>query len=232
MHVTDERYKRDRLRLELALRLIRHEARTHTIRHWTGLSDDRIRKLFRSYIKPGAGLRRHRGKSPHQISYFLRSSGVGADAHALASILLLFGVVPDRPDPAVLRKVPTIARGRLLCDAYEAYRRVVPRPRIDFEYGAFLASALTGGEEIRLRFCPACQAVNIVEAITLREPHCRACETPLPDKPMSAPPRGSQRSLAPPPSDRPRPLEHTAGPLDHTAGPLEQTGRIGAITKS
>jgi len=182
MHVTDERYKRDRLRLELALRLIRHEARTHTIRHWTGLSDDRIRKLFRSYIKPGAGLRRHRGKSPHQIGYFLRSSGIGADAHALASILLLFGAIPDRPDPASLRKVPTIARGRLLCDAFEAYRRVVPRPRIDFEYAAFLATALTAGDEIRLRFCPSCQAVNIVEAITLRDPLCRSCESPMPEK--------------------------------------------------
>lgn len=191
MHVTDERYKRDRLRLELALRLIRHEARTHTIRHWTGLSDDRIRKLFRSYIKPGAGLRRHRGKSPHQVGFFLRSSSVGADAHALASILLLFGAIPDRPDPASLRKVPTIARGRLLCDAFEAYRRVVPRPRIDFEYAAFLATALTSGDEIRLRFCPSCQAANIVEAITLRDPLCRSCESPMPEKTLAAA-RGSR----------------------------------------
>jgi len=51
MHVTDECYKRDCLRLKLALRLIRYEALTHTIRHWTGLSDDRVRKLYRSYIK-------------------------------------------------------------------------------------------------------------------------------------------------------------------------------------
>lgn len=186
MHVTDERYKRDRLRLELALRLIRHEARTHTIRHWTGLSDDRIRKLFRSYIRPGAGLRRHRGKSPHQVAFFLRSSPVGGEANALAAILLLFGVIPDRPDPAALRKVPTIARGRLLCDAYEAYRRVSPRPRIDFEYAAFLAHALTAGDEIRLRFCPKCQAANIVEAITLRDPVCRSCDSPMPEKPASA----------------------------------------------
>ncbi len=126
MHVTDERYKRDRLRLELALRLIRHEARTHTIRHWTGLSDDRVRKLYRSYIKPGAGVRRHRGKSPAQVNYFLRATSVGAEAHALASILVLFGAVSDKPDPASLKKIPTIARGRLLCDAYEAYRTPAP----------------------------------------------------------------------------------------------------------
>jgi hypothetical protein len=191
MHVTDERYKRDRLRLELALRLIRHEARTHTIRHWTGLSDDRVRKLYRSYIKPGAGVRRHRGKSPAQVNYFLRATTVGAEAHALASILLLFGAISDKPDPASLKKIPTIARGRLLCDAYEAYRRVSPRPRIDFEHAAFLAKALTAGDEIRLRFCPTCQALNIVETVTLRDPSCRACEAPMPEKPSGA--RGAAR---------------------------------------
>jgi hypothetical protein len=195
MHVTDERYKRDRLRLELALRLIRHEARTHTIRHWTGLSDDRVRKLYRSYIKPGAGVRRHRGKSPAQVNYFLRATSVGAEAHALASILVLFGAVPDKPDPASLKKIPTIARGRLLCDAYEAYRRVSPRPRIDFEHAAFLAKALTVGDEIRLRFCPTCQALNIIETVTLRDPVCRACEAPMPEKTSGH--RGATRIPAP-----------------------------------
>ena len=50
MRVSDDRYTRDRQNFDLALRLIRHEARTFTIRQWTGLSDDRIRKLYRSYV--------------------------------------------------------------------------------------------------------------------------------------------------------------------------------------
>ena len=37
MRITDSRYDRDRLRLAVAYRLIRHEARTHTIRQCTGL---------------------------------------------------------------------------------------------------------------------------------------------------------------------------------------------------
>ena len=45
MRVSDDRYTRDRQRLDLGLRLIRHEARTFTIRQLTGLSDDRIRKI-------------------------------------------------------------------------------------------------------------------------------------------------------------------------------------------
>ncbi|HEY5019533.1 MAG TPA: hypothetical protein VII17_00805, partial [Steroidobacteraceae bacterium] len=66
MRIHDDRYSRDRRRFEIALRFIQHEARTHTIRTWTGLTDDRIRKLYRTYVKDGQGvaLTRHRGKSP------------------------------------------------------------------------------------------------------------------------------------------------------------------------
>ena len=51
--MTDDRYAAERSQFELALRMIRHEARTRTIRECTGLSDDRIRKLGnRSLMKP------------------------------------------------------------------------------------------------------------------------------------------------------------------------------------
>jgi hypothetical protein len=45
MRISDDRYNRERLSLDLALRFLCHEARTQTIRTWTGLTDDRIRKL-------------------------------------------------------------------------------------------------------------------------------------------------------------------------------------------
>jgi hypothetical protein len=45
MRISDDRYSRERLSLDLALRFLKHEARTQTIRTWTGLTDDRIRKL-------------------------------------------------------------------------------------------------------------------------------------------------------------------------------------------
>jgi hypothetical protein len=50
MRISDDRYNRERLSLDLALRFLRHEARTQTIRAWTGLSDDRIRKLDRRCV--------------------------------------------------------------------------------------------------------------------------------------------------------------------------------------
>ena len=56
MRISDDRYSRERLCLNLALRFLRHEARTQTIRTWTGLTDDRIRKV-------GApGYPQHRGE--------------------------------------------------------------------------------------------------------------------------------------------------------------------------
>ena len=184
MRVTDDRYNRDRLRLEIALRLIGHEARTQTIRRWTGLSDDRIRKLVRSYIRPGAGVRRHRGKSPQQVRFFLRG-GID-DAHALAAMLLLFGVLPPRPAAArtpdgAPSPLPSLARGRQLCEAYEIYRRVVPQARIDFEHAVFLAIALHTADEIRLQWCHSCDAANITEHSAVRLPPCRACGAALRD---------------------------------------------------
>ena len=50
MRLTDDRYAAERSQFELALRMIRHEARTRTIRECTGLSDDRIRKLYATYF--------------------------------------------------------------------------------------------------------------------------------------------------------------------------------------
>ena len=75
MRITDSRYDRDRHRLTVAYRLIGHEARTQTIRQATGLSGDRIRKLYRDYLKgqPAEPVRRRRGKSPRQMSFFWRS---------------------------------------------------------------------------------------------------------------------------------------------------------------
>ena len=86
MRVSDDRYSRDRQRFDLALRFIHHEARTRTIRVWTGLTDDRIRKLYRSYVADDTGTQvtRHRGKSPQQISFFIRTPQMRQESAVLA----------------------------------------------------------------------------------------------------------------------------------------------------
>jgi hypothetical protein len=94
MRVSDDRYSRDRQRLDLALRFIHHEARTRTIRTWTGLTDDRIRKLYRSYVADDntSQVARHRGKSPQQVAFFVRTPVMRQEASVLASVCYLLGV--------------------------------------------------------------------------------------------------------------------------------------------
>src|SRR3981081_3992682 len=98
MRISDDCYRRERVCLDLALRFLRHEARSQTIRTWTGLTDDRIRNLYRSYMSRGAHfVPRHRGKSPHQVAYFTRSLRVQWETAQLASLLSLLSVVPAQP---------------------------------------------------------------------------------------------------------------------------------------
>lgn len=78
MRLTDNRYSGEKQQFELALRMIQHEARTRTIRLCTGLSDDRIRKVYTTYFRNSGDMavKRRRGKSPRQISLFVKTPSI------------------------------------------------------------------------------------------------------------------------------------------------------------
>jgi hypothetical protein len=176
MRISDDRYSRERLRMELALRFLRHEARTQTIRAWTGLSDDRIRKLYRSYMSQSRRqLPRHRGKSPHQVAYFTRSQQLQLESAVLASMLSLLGVIPPQASDTASAALPGLARGALLCAAFEAYCALVPAAQISFEHTVFLASALTRGDQLRLGGCAGCGCVIVTERFPARHQRCHLC---------------------------------------------------------
>jgi hypothetical protein len=177
MRVSDDRYSRDRLRFDIAVQFIQHEARTHTIRAWTGLSDDRIRKLYRSYLCDCSGprLTRHRGKSPQQVAFFMRTGRARQEAALLASLCCLLGALPPVPAPQLARSLPGLARGELLCQAYEAYRGLVPDGMISFEHAVFLLTTLVLGEELILGGCRDCGAALLVDRWSLRAPRCPLC---------------------------------------------------------
>lgn len=180
MRISEDRYDRDRERLELALRLLTHEARTQTIRIWTGLSDDRIRKLYRSYLSRAACyVPRHRGKSPHQAAYFTRSVRIQQETSVLASYFALAELVPEEPSPAAAAALPDIARGHMLCTAYETYTIVVPAASISLEYGRFLAECLARGDQLRLGRCSECGGLLTVERFPIRQRRCHHCRAAL-----------------------------------------------------
>jgi hypothetical protein len=177
MRISDDRYSRDRQRLDLALRFIHHEARTRTIRMWTGLTDDRIRKLYRSYVADdGSQVTRHRGKSPQQISYFVRTPVMRQEASVLASVCYLLGVMPPSQVADATRHLPGMQRGEALCDAFETYRMLVPSPRISFEHAVFLVTALARGDELRAALCADCTGVIVVDRFGTEARRCLSCE--------------------------------------------------------
>jgi hypothetical protein len=176
MRISDDRYSRDRLRYDLAVRFIQHRARTQTIRLWTGLTDDRIRKLYRTYLQGDPGrIKRQRGKSPQRESFFMRSHQRKYETGALAAFLCIYGVLPANSVPGVEHTIPGVARGHLLCDAYQAYRVQLPRSSIMFEHATLLTLALARAEELQFAACEDCSALLVVDRLSLRHARCGPC---------------------------------------------------------
>jgi hypothetical protein len=161
MRITEDRYRRDHARHHLALRLIRHEARSCTIRTCTGLSDDRIRKLYRFYADSlrtcdAPRIRRRRGKSPRQLSIFTRTALLQIESSLLAGLFRSFGLLQQ--ETSVAGSLP-IEVGELLCDAYEIYRGLhTSEERLSFEHGWFLWHSLQPASGLSIDECPRCRS--------------------------------------------------------------------------
>jgi len=178
MRVSDDRYTRDRERLDLALRLIRHEARTFTIRQWTGLSDDRIRKLYRSYCLDGAAtaVTRHRGKSPRQTAFFFRNPEVTFHTAQLASLFLIYGLVGATGGGLESRyRVGSLESGGLLCQAYETYLELHAPVNISFEHAWFLLLALARRDEVGMARCEGCGGLRLRDLLARNKQTCGNC---------------------------------------------------------
>ena len=181
MRISDDRYNRDRQNMEIAVRLIRHEARTLTIREWTGLSDDRIRKLYRTYVANQGAQRilRHRGKSPRQTAYFFRNADRNFQAAQLASVYIVFGLLNACSLGVESRcELGSLASCLLLCQAYETYSELHPQSeRLSFEHAWFLLLALARRREIGISSCGTCGCVKLRDLLSRRGAVCSYCES-------------------------------------------------------
>jgi hypothetical protein len=179
LRIPDDRYLRELRRVRLATRMLSHEARTRTIRLWTGISRDRVRKLaiaMGSSSTPSDAPVRHRGSSPWQIAYFFRSHRVMAHAATLGSLLALQGVLPKASERISPKEFASVARGEVLCDAYETYLQFTSQPVIDFEHTVLLATALVAHNEIELAPCLGCGALLVVDQFAPRSlDQCTYC---------------------------------------------------------
>jgi len=177
MRATDHRYRGEKAKFELAIRMIGHEARTGTIRFWTGLSDDRIRKLYTSYFKyTDAPVRRRRGRSPTQVAPLIKTPLRALESGVFVNLLIANGVLsPDSKDAPKLKG--NVDLGHRFCECYETYCALVPRANLTFEWGWNLLASLRRGDELGLARCDVCSVGYVVDLLAVPRPGCPACAT-------------------------------------------------------
>jgi len=178
MRATDNRYAGERERFDLAIRMIRHEARTGTIRQCTGFTEDRIRKIYASYFPGSDGVRRRRGKTPSQLAPFVSSARRQGEASLLIGLFVIERVMqPDR-DSRTLRAIAEtdVRLGNGLCDAFEAYQALHPEPQLSFEWAWNLYRCAVSRRELQLAWCALCEGSYIQDAYALDYQRCPFCE--------------------------------------------------------
>lgn len=179
MRATDDRYAQEQNQFELALRMIRHEARTRTIKACTGLSDDRIRKLYSTYFARAGRLqvKRRRGKSPQQVARFVKNPTNQLQATTLVALfcagLLLRVDARRRIHPCWPR--PDVEFGHRLCRAFETYLLLHQSAVLSFEWAWNLLQSVSKNDELYLAACSACAARYVQDAYALDRGICPAC---------------------------------------------------------
>jgi hypothetical protein len=183
MKLTDNRYASERRQFELALRMIQHEARTRTIKACTGLSDDRIRKLYATYFRDTgrASVKRRRGKSPQQISLFVKHPANQLQATTLlalycASLLLR---VDEHDKIHCCWPRPDVEYGHRVCRAFETYLLLHADHKLSFEWAWNLLQTISRNDELYLAICADCKTRYVQDAYALDQRICPSCEIHL-----------------------------------------------------
>jgi hypothetical protein len=188
MRLTDNRYAMEREQFELALRMIRHEARTRTIRECSGLNDDRIRKLYATYFKDSVAtpVKRRRGKSPQQVTRFVKDAAHQLQATTLVALfcasLLLRRDAANKLHACWPR--PDVEYGHRICRAFETYILLHPAAKLSFEWAWNLLQNISKNDELYLASCRQCSTAYVQDAYALDKKTCPSCEIAARQKPL------------------------------------------------
>ena len=186
MRVTQSRYDGELDRFDLAIRMLGHQARTSTIGRFTGLSSDRIRKAYISYLSEHGKNRlprRKRGRPPSSVAYYFKTRDRHCESIVLVSLfmhagLLVRGAPVGWRVPGAMSK---LTQGRRLCDAYEMHRQLMPGGELSLELAANLLRALSETQEVAIAECESCDALYVHDAYALDYGRSPFCEKPQPD---------------------------------------------------
>jgi hypothetical protein len=160
--------------------MIRHEARTRTIRECTGLSDDRIRKVFSTYFRNSGDtdVKRRRGKSPRQVQRYVKNPASQLQATTLVALFcagLLVRIDEDDQVHACWPR-PNVEFGHRLCRAYETYLLLHDDAKLNFEWAWNLFHCISYNDELYLATCKLCDARYVQDAYALDKQTCPTCE--------------------------------------------------------
>jgi hypothetical protein len=152
MRSTDDRYRREQARFNLAMRLIEHEARTGTIRYLTGL---------------------HR-RSPTRVAPLVRAPQRTLESGVFTNLLLANGLFcTERPPGPNLRA--NVDLGHRLCECFESFEELIPYHSLSFEWGWNLLQSIRRGDELGIARCGKCRVCYLFDLLSLPRTACPAC---------------------------------------------------------
>ena len=178
MRLTDDRYAGEQAQFTLALRMLGHEARTKTIRDCTGLSSERIRKLYGTYFTNSAVKgRRLRGKSPQQIQRFVKNPDYQLQATTLVALFCigLMLRVDSRGHIHSRWRRPDVEFGHRMCRAFETYLLVHDQALLSFEWAWNLLQSVMTSDDLIFALCNFCHSRYVHDAGGLNFRICPAC---------------------------------------------------------
>lgn len=121
-------------------------------------------------------VRRHRGKSPRQASYFFRNSDLHFQAAQLSSLFIGYGLLCGTLLGLEARyRLGSLKSGALLCLAYESYLDLHLPACISFEHAWLLLLALGKHDELGIERCDSCGGIKLSDLLAPRRIVCPTC---------------------------------------------------------
>jgi hypothetical protein len=102
-------------------------------------------------------------------------TGLKEESSFLASVCSLLGVLPQAGTQFNQRALANLARGELLCQAFEAYQQLLPSHGISFEHAVYLATSLARGDELALNNCGGCGSLIVSDRFAFGALSCLHC---------------------------------------------------------
>ncbi len=173
MTFMDDPYSRDLKRIDVAHRMVCHQARTQTITRYTRFTRNQLATMRKRWCV-GQDMRR-RGPPPRSITTLLRTPRARSEGAAIASLCIAFDALSLPITEGYKAVGPPLVFADRLCETYEAYLACVPNSKIEFEELLLLAQELSKGDMVRFGVCRGCKCAILILAYDPIHSSCLHC---------------------------------------------------------